>query len=104
MDSATPERSLVERLRDDRRQQASARQRRRMHRSLQKARSRRLQQVGGCPQEKGAGLPGLATAQGLYLLLTGMWPLVHYRSFEWVSGPKVDDWLVKCVGGLAAKG
>jgi hypothetical protein len=28
--------------------------------------------------------------------------VVHYRSFELVSGPKKDAWLVKCVGGLAA--
>lgn len=26
--------------------------------------------------------------------------MVHYRSFEWVCGPKEDVWLVKCVGGL----
>jgi hypothetical protein len=44
----------------------------------------------------------LATAQGLYNLLTGLWPLVHYRSFEAVTGPKADDWLVRCVGGLGA--
>jgi hypothetical protein len=41
-------------------------------------------------------------AQGLYLLATGVWPLVHYRSFEWVTGPKEDVWLVRCAGGLAA--
>lgn len=43
----------------------------------------------------------LARAQGLYLLVTGVWPLLHYRSFEAVLGPKVDDWLVRCVSGLA---
>jgi hypothetical protein len=42
----------------------------------------------------------LNTAQGLYLLATGMWPLVHYRSFEWVTGPKSDRWLVQTVAGL----
>ncbi|MDI3331658.1 MAG: hypothetical protein QJR09_13130 [Micrococcus sp.] len=42
----------------------------------------------------------LACAQGLYLLVTGAWPLVHYRSFEWVTGPKVDRWLVQTVAGL----
>jgi hypothetical protein len=25
---------------------------------------------------------------------------VHYRSFERATGPKVDDWLVKTIGGL----
>jgi hypothetical protein len=38
--------------------------------------------------------------QGLYYLVTGLWPLVHYGSFELVSGPKVDDWLVRMVGLL----
>jgi hypothetical protein len=44
----------------------------------------------------------LAAAHGLFNLLTGLWPLFHYRSFEAVTGPKTDDWLVKCVGGLGA--
>jgi hypothetical protein len=52
--------------------------------------------------EKGARRPPLAVAQGLFNLLTGLWPLVHYRSFEAVTGPKVDKWLVRCVGGLGA--
>ena len=47
------------------------------------------------------GRSGLATAQGLYLLATGAWPLLHYRSFELVLGRKHDDWLVRCVSGLA---
>jgi hypothetical protein len=42
----------------------------------------------------------LARAQGLYVLVTGAWPLVHYRSFEWVTGPKADRWLVQTVAGL----
>ncbi len=40
--------------------------------------------------------------QGLYYLATGLWPLVHMRSFEAVTGPKVDRWLVKTVGSLIA--
>jgi hypothetical protein len=40
--------------------------------------------------------------QGLYYLATGLWPLVNLRSFEAVTGPKVDDWLVHTVGLLAA--
>src|SRR5687767_3732081 len=40
--------------------------------------------------------------QGIYFLLTGVWPLVSMRTFEMVTGPKVDRWLVKTVGVLIA--
>jgi hypothetical protein len=40
--------------------------------------------------------------QGGYYLVTGLWPLVHLTSFEAITGPKVDDWLVRMVGLLAA--
>lgn len=40
--------------------------------------------------------------QGVYFLLTGIWPLVSMRTFEAVTGPKVDRWLVKTVGVLIA--
>ena len=40
--------------------------------------------------------------QGGYYLVTGVWPLVHLASFEAITGPKVDDWLVRMVGLLAA--
>ena len=40
--------------------------------------------------------------QGIYYLLTGIWPLVSMRTFEMVTGPKTDDWLVQTVGVLAA--
>ncbi len=39
-------------------------------------------------------------AQGLYYLVTGAWPLLHYRSFEAITGKKTDSWLVKTVGVL----
>ncbi|MGF9664276.1 hypothetical protein AAIH25_20665 [Arthrobacter crystallopoietes] len=42
----------------------------------------------------------LARAHGAFNLLFGLWPLLHYRSFEAASGPKTDHWLVKTVGGL----
>jgi hypothetical protein len=45
---------------------------------------------------------GLAWVQGLFYLATGIWPLVHMRSFLWVTGPKVDLWLVRTVGILIA--
>jgi hypothetical protein len=44
----------------------------------------------------------VARIQGAYFLLTGVWPLLHIRSFEAVTGPKRDRWLVKMVGLLAA--
>ena len=37
-----------------------------------------------------------------YYLATGVWPLIDMRSFELVTGPKTDRWLVKMVGALAA--
>jgi hypothetical protein len=34
--------------------------------------------------------------------MTGIWPLVSMPTFEAVTGPKTDDWLVQTVGVLAA--
>ena len=42
----------------------------------------------------------VAQAQGLYYTATGLWPLVSMKTFERVTGPKHDDWLVKTVGLL----
>lgn len=44
----------------------------------------------------------LANAQGLFYALTGLWPLLHVRSFLAVTGPKVDVWLTQTVGALIA--
>jgi len=44
----------------------------------------------------------LARIQALYYLVSGIWPLLHMRSFEAITGPKVDRWLVKTVGALVA--
>lgn len=44
----------------------------------------------------------IAGVQGIYFLLTGLWPLVSIESFQWVTGPKTDLWLVYCVGCLVA--
>jgi hypothetical protein len=44
----------------------------------------------------------LARLQGCYFLATGLWPLVHMKSFLAVTGPKKDLWLVKTVGVLVA--
>ena len=42
----------------------------------------------------------LAGAHAGYLIATGGWSIVHRRSFERVTGPKRDFWLVRVVGGL----
>lgn len=44
----------------------------------------------------------LATAHAAYLAVTGIWPLVHMRSFLAVTGPKQDLWLVHAAGVLIA--
>jgi hypothetical protein len=38
--------------------------------------------------------------QAVYFSLFALWPIVHIRSFEYVSGPKYDKWLVKTVSLL----
>jgi hypothetical protein len=38
---------------------------------------------------------------GVYLT-TGLWPIVHLRSFEAVTGPKHDDWLARANGAVFA--
>jgi hypothetical protein len=42
----------------------------------------------------------LAAVQAVYFGLTGIWPIVHMRSFLAVTGPKHDLWLVRTVGLL----
>ena len=42
----------------------------------------------------------LAQVQGMAYVVTGIWPIIHRRSFEAVTGPKVDFWLVRTVGAL----
>lgn len=39
-------------------------------------------------------------AHAVFNIAGGLWPLVHLPSFEAVSGPKVDRWLVRTVAGL----
>ena len=36
----------------------------------------------------------------LYFGIGGLWSVVGKRSFQAISGPKVDYWLVRTVGGL----
>ena len=47
-----------------------------------------------------AALRATAACQGAFNVLTGLWPLVHMGSFEAVTGPKHDKWLVRTVSGL----
>ncbi|HZI13913.1 MAG TPA: hypothetical protein VE153_26330 [Myxococcus sp.] len=42
----------------------------------------------------------LSLLQGGFYVATGLWPIVHLRSFEAVTGPKPEGWLVKTVGAL----
>jgi hypothetical protein len=44
----------------------------------------------------------VALLQGCYFAATGVWPIVHMPSFEAVTGPKADKWLVRTVGVLIA--
>jgi hypothetical protein len=44
----------------------------------------------------------LAALHGGYYVLTGLWPVFHLRSFEAVTGPKPEGWLVKGTGLLIA--
>jgi hypothetical protein len=41
-----------------------------------------------------------AVIQGIFYLLTGLWPIVHLPTFLETTGPKTDIWLVKTVGVL----
>jgi hypothetical protein len=42
----------------------------------------------------------VALAQGVYYATTGVWPFLSMKSFERITGPKRDHWLVKTVGIL----
>jgi hypothetical protein len=51
---------------------------------------------------RGRRAPNLELSQGIYYLATGLWPLVSPTTFQMVTGPKRELWLVKTVGALAA--
>lgn len=48
------------------------------------------------------GLGTVFLAQGLYFIVTGIWPLLNMASFITATGPKQDTWLVEMVGLLSA--
>lgn len=39
-------------------------------------------------------------AHALYFVVGGLWSVASRRSFEAITGPKTDYWLVRTVGGL----
>jgi hypothetical protein len=43
-----------------------------------------------------------AWIQSVFYTTTGIWPVLDIDSFIWVTGPKVDLWLVRTVGLLLA--
>lgn len=40
--------------------------------------------------------------QGAYYVATGLWPVLHLRSFEAVTGRKKHGWLIRALGGAIA--
>jgi hypothetical protein len=36
----------------------------------------------------------------MFYVVSGVWPIVSMRSFEAVTGPKTERWLVRTTGGL----
>lgn len=66
-----------------------------------RARAPKLRPLASTDAEAGA-LSAIAWVHGIYYLATGLWPLASMRTFELVSGPKTDHWLVRTVGLLVA--
>ncbi len=44
----------------------------------------------------------VAVVQGFFYLATGVWPIFSSKSFQKVTGPKRDLWLVKTIGVLVS--
>ena len=42
----------------------------------------------------------VALAHGGYLVAMGLWPILHLKSFELATGPKLEGWLVKGMGAM----
>ena len=42
----------------------------------------------------------VALLQGVYYIITGIWPIFSRRTFEAITGPKFDFWLVRTFGAL----
>jgi hypothetical protein len=52
------------------------------------------------PENRAEATRALALAQGAFYTATGLWSIADIHSFEAVTGPKADRWLVKTVGVL----
>lgn len=61
-----------------------------------------LHQVISTGNRTGTWERRLAIIQGSYYVVTGLLPVFYMGSFEHVTGPRSDDWLVKTAGGLVA--
>lgn len=48
----------------------------------------------------GTSLIYTSIVQGVFYFTTGIWPLISMRTFQMVTGPKTDNWLVNTVGVL----
>jgi len=44
----------------------------------------------------------VALVQGIYFIITGVWPIFSMKTFLFITGPKTDLWLVKTVGLILA--
>lgn len=58
--------------------------------------------TGYSPDHSRAWTRGISMIQGGFYFVTGLWPIVHVPSFEWITGPKRDLWLAQTVGLLLA--
>jgi hypothetical protein len=56
--------------------------------------------IGAGPDEQSSLRQYLSVGQGAYFLATGVWSLVSIETFQMVTGPKRDIWLVKTVGAI----
>lgn len=45
-------------------------------------------------------LKDVILVQGVYYFVTGIWPILHLRSFEKVTGKKQDRWLLYTVSWM----
>ncbi|MGV3484401.1 MAG: hypothetical protein ACO1RT_08285 [Planctomycetaceae bacterium] len=44
----------------------------------------------------------LAWLHGAFYFLTGIWPIISIDTFQRVTGPKTDLWLVRTIGAVLA--
>ncbi len=59
-----------------------------------------MESTGNARDERSDRQRAVALLQTSYYLPTAIWPLVGIKSFEKLTGPKTDDWLVQTVGVL----